>query len=175
MHHRNRYFAMFAFLLLFGLLSGTQRAMTQEFPIRELERHPCSWRAMQLMDEVTLFVWCLEELEEIGLLSEADLLDYRVNSRNSHPRAAKSEGGRVLQAQLCASGFVVEEDGFIGDNTIRALQAFQKSKGISVTQFPDTNTLRVLDIDSNEFWSMSVSKDLLEFFRRRIDHTAPDS
>lgn len=144
-----------------------ERDANRILPLQRILNYPVQWRAIQLVDDQDLFLWCVRELEDLGFLTEADRDDYRDNCRYHHPRLTRNEGFRNLQIQLGSRGFPVEVDGFIGERTVEALHAFQRSEGIAVTQFPDSTTLVALGIDPDEFWSISVSPDLVCYLEGR--------
>jgi len=136
--------------------------------------HTTKWRAVQLVDDQDLFLWCIKELEDLGLLTETDLDDYRDSCRYHHLRSTRNEGFRVVQLQLGARGFPVKVDGLFGEKTVEALHAFQRSEGIGTSQFPDSATLVALGIDPDDFWAMSVSADLVKYFRKSGGGADPD-
>ena len=130
--------------------------------LQRVFNHAYRWRAMQLIDNQALFLWCLEELVALDLLTNEELRDYYENCRHYHPRTSQNKGFLLLQTKLAASGIEIEIDGVYGEQTMRALHSFQRSGELAVTQFPDSSTLVSLGIDPDLFWSMSVSKDLFK-------------
>ena len=152
--------------------SDTNRILS----LQRLFKLPFEEPAMTLGDDQDLLAWCVRELGRIGLLTDADLDDYRDNCRHFHPRSERNEGFRMLQTRLGAHGFAVEVDGFLGWRTVEALQAFQRSEGIAPTQFPGSTTLVALGINPDEFWSLSVSTDFVRSLQWDSEDGAdPDS
>lgn len=133
--------------------------------LQRIFNHPYRWRAIQLIQNQDLFIWCVNELVASGQLTNRDISDYLDNYRNYHPRTTRNEGFQILQTELVARGFEIEVNGVYGEQTTKALQSFQSSKSLDVTQFPDSTTLANLGIDPDRFYSLSVSEGFVRYLK----------
>jgi hypothetical protein len=106
------------------------------------------------------FAWCLKQLNDERYLSE-DVIDSYLKMKELHPIYRMNDGVKQFQKALSSKGFKISIDGIWGDESIRAMQNYQRTAGLPKSHFPDQQTLWALGIDENDFYRKSVNKDIL--------------